>query len=74
MIEQAFRAAWRAERGSLWWAGLRDQGRLAALAGNREEAIRAYERYLSIRWNPEPALVPQRDSVKTELAALVQEQ
>ncbi len=73
MIEQASRAAWRAEGSSLWWAGLRDQGRLAALAGDREEAIRAYERYLSIRWNPEPALMPQRDSVKAALAALVQE-
>ncbi len=72
-IEQASRAAWRAEGTHHWWASLRDQGRLAALAGDREEAIRAYERYLSIRWNPEPALIPQRDSVKAELASLVGE-
>ncbi|MEZ4413159.1 MAG: serine/threonine-protein kinase [Gemmatimonadales bacterium] len=74
MIEQASRAAWRGEGSSIWWAGLRDQGRLAALAGDREEAIRVYRRYLSIRSNPEPALMPQRDSVKAELAALVGEQ
>jgi len=74
LVEEASRAAWRGEDKAVWGAGLRDQGRMAALAGNREEAIRVYEYYLSLRWDPEPALVPQRDSVKAELAALVREQ
>ncbi len=48
----------------------RHEGRIAAKAGDRAGAITAYERYLVLRKNPDPALVPQRDSVIAELAAL----
>src|SRR5215204_6075012 len=46
---------------------LREQGRLAALVGEREEAIRAYRHYLALRRSPEPALEPQVEAVKREL-------
>ncbi len=76
LAEPAFRAA----RRQVWTAyeyslspKLRELGRLAALAGEREEAIRAYEHYLVIRRDPEPAMIPQRDSVRAELAELVGE-
>ena len=48
---------------------LRQEGRWAALAGDRAAAIKAYRHYLLWRSAPEPALVPQRDSVQAELAA-----
>jgi hypothetical protein len=40
------------------------------LAGERDAAVRAYRHHLAIRRDPEPALIPQRDSVRAELAAL----
>jgi hypothetical protein len=49
---------------------LREQGRLAALAGEREEAIRAYKHYLALRTAPEPALQPQVEAVRRELRQL----
>ena len=49
---------------------LREQGRLAALAGEREEAIRAYRHYLALRASPEPSLEPQVEAVKRELKQL----
>ncbi len=49
----------------------REEGRLAAAAGDRIGAIRAFERYLALRADPEPALIPQRDSVRSELALLL---
>jgi hypothetical protein len=52
---------------------LREEGRLAALTGDREGAARALRRYLAIRTNPEPGLVSEVDRVKAELAALVGE-
>jgi hypothetical protein len=51
-------------------ASLRDEGRLAAELGDREGAIRAYEHYLALRHDPEPALRTSTDSVRTELARL----
>jgi tRNA A-37 threonylcarbamoyl transferase component Bud32/tetratricopeptide (TPR) repeat protein len=50
---------------------LREQGRLAAALGRREDAIEAYSLYLEIR-SPrhEPSLEPQVDSVRAALAAL----
>jgi hypothetical protein len=50
---------------------LRQEGRLAALAGDTTGAIRAYEHYLTLRTNPDPPFLPQRDSVVAELAELV---
>jgi tetratricopeptide (TPR) repeat protein len=49
---------------------LRMEGTIASLAGDRSGAILAYERYLLLRRDPEPIMVPQRDSVVAELAAL----
>ncbi len=60
--------------GFLWTLAsfLREEGRLAAMAGDTTGAIRAYEHYLTMRTNPDPPLQPQRDSVVAELAELVQ--
>jgi DNA-binding SARP family transcriptional activator/TolB-like protein len=49
---------------------LREEGRLAALAGDTTGASRAYRHYLLLRAQPEPGLVAQRDSVRTALARL----
>ena len=49
---------------------LREQGRLAALVGEREEAIRAYRHYLALRLDPEPAIRPQVEAVRRELKQL----
>jgi len=49
---------------------LREEGRLAAKVGERDEAIRAYRHYLVLRSDPEPALRPAVDSVRAELARL----
>jgi len=51
-------------------AQLREQGRLAAIVGEREEAIRAYRHYLGLRAGAEPALQPQVEAVKRELTQL----
>lgn len=51
-------------------AHLREQGRLAALVGERAEAIRAYEHYLALRSDAEPSVRPKVDSVRAELAKL----
>jgi hypothetical protein len=40
------------------------------LAGERAAAADAYRRYLALRRDPEPAMMPQRDSVRAELAAI----
>jgi len=48
----------------------RIEGELAALAGDKAGAIRAYRNYLKLRVDPEPSRIPQRDSVRAALAAL----
>jgi eukaryotic-like serine/threonine-protein kinase len=54
-----------------WLAeSLRLEGRLTARTGDRAGAIRAYRTYLLLRSDPQPSLVPQRDSVKAELVAI----
>jgi tetratricopeptide (TPR) repeat protein len=53
--------------------GMREEGRLAEMIGDTAGAIRAYRHYLSLRADPEPALVPQRDSVRAALGALLGE-
>jgi serine/threonine-protein kinase len=52
---------------------LREEGRLAALTGDRDGAIKAYKHYLLLRQDPEARLRPQRDSVRVELDALLRE-
>jgi tetratricopeptide (TPR) repeat protein len=51
-------------------ASLRDEGRLAAALGDAPGAMRAYEHYLALRSNPEPARVGATDSVRAEVARL----
>jgi hypothetical protein len=50
---------------------LRDEGRWAAIAGDTAHAVAAYRHYLMWRESPEPALVPERDSVRAELDRLL---
>jgi serine/threonine-protein kinase len=50
---------------------LREEGRLAALTGDRSGAVKAYRHYLALRSDPEPALRPEVETVRAELAKLV---
>lgn len=52
---------------------LREEGRLAALTGDRERAIQAYRHYLALRRDPERAVADEVDRVRSELAGLVGE-
>jgi hypothetical protein len=54
-------------------AFLREEGRLAALASDTVGAITAYRHYLGLRSDPEPAVRPEVEQVRSELAALVGE-
>ena len=49
---------------------LKLEGDLAALVGDRAGAERAWRQYLFMRANPDPALIPQRDSVRAALGRL----
>jgi hypothetical protein len=49
---------------------LRELGRIAALAGDKQRAIRAYRHFLGMRAVAEPAARAQTDSVSRELARL----
>ncbi len=49
---------------------LREEGRLAALVGDREGAVRAYRHYLALRSAPEPSLLEEVDRTRAELARL----
>jgi hypothetical protein len=50
---------------------VRDEGRWFLLAGDTARAINAFQNYLKLRDNPEPALIPERDSIRAQLAAIV---
>ncbi len=52
---------------------LREEGRLAALANQRERAIRAYRNYLLLRDGADAALQPEFEQVRKALAALTGE-
>jgi tetratricopeptide (TPR) repeat protein len=52
-------------------AHLREEGRLAALTGDRPGAIRAYRHYLALRSDAEPAVRPAVAAVRAELTRLV---
>ena len=49
---------------------LREHGRLAALVGEREEAIRVYRHYLALRTDAEPEVRAHVDVVRRELTEL----
>jgi hypothetical protein len=51
-------------------AHLREEGRLAAITGDRPGATRAYQHYLALRSDPEPALQPEVQAVRAELVKL----
>ena len=67
-------AALRRRDASFFWPVVvtyhREEGRIAAEAGDTAGAIRAYERYLRIRDDVEPRLRQEVDRVRAELAAL----
>ena len=52
---------------------LRTEGRLAALAGDRDGAIRAYQRYFALRPDPEPAARAADEPHRRTLARLIEE-
>ena len=52
---------------------LREEGRAAASAGHREAAIRAYQHYLALRYDPEPSVKPEVEQVRADLADLIGE-
>ncbi|MBI3981931.1 MAG: protein kinase [Gemmatimonadetes bacterium] len=52
---------------------LREEGRLAALAGDTAAAIAAYSHYLALRPNPEPSVAPEVEQVRGELGRLTKE-
>jgi hypothetical protein len=52
---------------------LREEGRLAALTADTAGATRAYQHYLALRTQPEPAVRPEVERVQTELAQLLSE-
>ena len=49
---------------------LREEGRLAALAGENDAAIEAYRHYLTLRASPEPPLKSEIEFVRDELAKI----
>jgi tetratricopeptide (TPR) repeat protein len=49
------------------------EGRLAAMAGDRQGAIRAYQHYLILRPHAEPSVVPEVRRVEGEVARLLAE-
>jgi serine/threonine-protein kinase len=53
--------------------GLREEGRIALLAGDRASAIRAYHHYLVLRSDPEPSQKPEVEHVRSALAKLLSE-
>ncbi len=53
---------------------LREEGRLAALSGDREGAIHAYQHYLALHSNPEPAVAPAVAEVRMALVRILAEQ
>ena len=50
---------------------LREGGRLAALAGDRERAIERYRRYLALRGDPEPGVADEVAQVRSALDSLM---
>lgn len=74
-VEAAYRAVQRREFFQTRYLAnyLREEGRLAALLGEREAAIRAYRHYLTLRSDPEPVLAADVERVRAELARLTGE-
>ncbi len=55
-----------------WFLGLmREEGKLAALAGDTAGAIKAYRHYLTLRTDPGPGLRAEVDAVRAALEELL---
>jgi tetratricopeptide (TPR) repeat protein len=67
------RQVWELARSAIQVTYHREEGRLAALNGDREGAIRAYRRYLALRSGAEPRLQRQVAQVRAQLEALERE-
>lgn len=52
---------------------LREEGRLAALTGDRKAAVQAYQHYLALRSDPEPSQKAEVEQVREDLARLLAE-
>ena len=50
---------------------LRLEARFAAATGDKDRALQAYRKYLALRNDPDPALIPQADSVRAEYERLL---
>jgi hypothetical protein len=59
-------AGWPAYLATAW----AEEGRLAEATADSSTARRAYERYLALRSDPEPELLPSVDSVRRRLEGL----
>jgi hypothetical protein len=64
------RQTWNSNSSPYLTTQLREEGRLAAIAGDREGAIRAYRHYLALRDAAEPSLYSQVAEVRQELRRL----
>ncbi len=71
--EAAARRRYKGLNPSFLSAHLREEGRAAALAGHREAAVRAYQHYLALRYDPEPSVKPEVEQVRADLADLIGE-
>jgi|GEM_PF-1655473 serine/threonine-protein kinase len=70
-LAAARRRPYQTQFGSFFLSSyLREEGRLAALAGDRAGAVRAYRHYLLLRAAPEPALRAEAERVRAELARI----
>ena len=61
-----FSSAVPAYQPTIW----RTEGRLATAVGDTARAVRAYARYLKIRQDPEPEVMPEVEAVRAALAEL----
>jgi hypothetical protein len=52
---------------------LREEGRLAAIAGDTAGAVRAYRHYLMFRYDPEPSVQLEVERVRRDLATLLRQ-
>ncbi|HEX9581446.1 MAG TPA: serine/threonine-protein kinase [Gemmatimonadales bacterium] len=76
-LEAALRAIRRRGAGSgdvgpqlVYPALLKEEGRIAALAGDTAGAMRAYQHFLTLRTHPDSSVRPEVDEVKAALARL----
>jgi serine/threonine-protein kinase len=69
-LRRRVRDLWNAAE---WVTYHREEGRIAALMGDKVAAAQSYRRYLAIRSDPEPRLRAQVEQVRADLRALQEE-